>query len=167
MLVPDRDIVVEQFNGDQAVADAVAAQHLAIRFLQRSQGEYEFARDIRDSQADLQGMQGYYVEPGGNFWVARQASSRCIAGFVGLRNENAGEGRLKHMAVLPEYRGQQIGHQLARTLISWATSQDYNLIRLTTGNGERARSLVYEPLGFVTVGIDEANQDHLMELKLK
>ena len=162
----DPEIRIEPFDGSQELADTVATKHLEIRLRQRIDGENEFRSNIKDSQPDLREMQKYYVEPGGNFWIAKDASSQAIAGFVGLKREAERHGRLKRMSVMPEFRGRQLGLRLARTLVTWALEQDFVLIKLSTGKDELARSLVYEPLGFTLVGFDASHDDHLMELRL-
>lgn len=159
------EIQIEVFDGSQETADAVAATHLEVRLRQRADGENWF-RNIEESQPDLRGMQDYYITPGGNFWIAREASSAAIAGFVGLKHNGKGEGQLKRMSVVPEFRGQHLGQRLASILIDWAKEHDFKKIKLSTGIGERACDLVYKPLGFMIIGFDAEHEDHLMELKL-
>lgn len=158
-------IKIEAFDGCQEVADEVAATHLEVRLRQRADGENWF-RNIEESQADLQGMQDYYVNPGGNFWIAREVSSAAIAGFVGLRHDGEGKGTLKRMAVVPDFRGHRLGQHLAGTLVDWAKEHDFERIGLSTGIDERACDLIYIPLGFTIIGFDSDHEDHLMELKL-
>ncbi|MDR1300498.1 MAG: GNAT family N-acetyltransferase [Candidatus Nomurabacteria bacterium] len=158
--------IIETFNGNQATADLIAAKHLETRLKQRDDGENEFQTNILGSQDDLKNMQTYYVEPGGGFWIAKEAASKNIAGFVGLCKKTNDIGMLKRMAVMPEYRGHHLGQRLVDALTLWAANQGFQTICLATGKDERARKLVYEPLGFVAVGFDDVHQDHMMELQL-
>ncbi len=158
------EIILEPFSGNQTEADTIAALHLQSRLRQLEDGENQFS-NLYESQEDLKNMGSYYVEPGGNFWIARD--EHVVAGFVGLRKTGEREGMLKRMAVMQEFRGQRIGQLLGRTLLDWAVENDYHKVHLSTGKDERARELVYEPLGFVVVGFSEEHQDHLMAVDLR
>lgn len=159
------EVVIEPFDGDQAVADAVAAQHLSVRFQQREDGENQFRTNIHQSQTDLKAMGAYYVEPGGNFFIARDVAASAIAGFVGLQKVSETEGRIKRMAVLPEYRRQHIGTRLAETAVKWAADAGFTRLVLATGENENAIH-IYKAVGFEVVGYDDAHNDHLMAMSL-
>ena len=158
-------IIIEPFNGDQLVADTIAAQHLAVRLQQRQDGENQFRTNIYDSQSDLRSIDAYYVEPGGNFFTARDVTVNAIAGFVGIRTEDRAEGRIKRMAVLPEYRRQHIGTRLMETAVRWATESGFKKLSLATGEDENAIH-IYKAVGFEVVGYDAAHADHLMAMEL-
>ncbi|MES2971468.1 MAG: GNAT family N-acetyltransferase [Patescibacteria group bacterium] len=162
------EVIISPFDGDQATADTIAALHLDLRFWQREHGQNQFRTNIRESQADLTNIGSYYVEPGGNFFIARDASDNVITGFVGLKRAQETEEMeavLKRLAVLPKYHRRGIGTLLVGALVEWAAESGFRKISLSTGEGENARSL-YEKFGFVVVGFDEEHQDHLMELEL-
>ena len=159
------EIAIEPFNGDQAVADAVAAHHLAVRFRQREDGESDFHSRIHSSQTDLKGMAAYYVEPGGNFFIAHDTEADEIAGFIGLKKICEAEGQIKRMAVLPAYRRQRIGMRLAETAVAWATEAGFRKLRVATGEREQAIH-IYKAVGFDLVGHDNVRGDHLMAVSL-
>lgn len=160
------EIVIEPFDGDQLVADTVATHHLAVRLQQRKDGENDFiTTDIYDSQADLKGMQSYYVEPGGNFFIARDISADEIAGFIGLKRVGKTEGEIKRMAVMPHYRRQKIGTRLAEQAVAWATGQGLAKLHLYTGEGEQSIH-IYESVGFSLISRRPERGDQLMTLDL-
>lgn len=159
-------IVIEPFEGDQQVADAVAKLHLTIRLQQRKDGENDFlTTPLYDSQPDLKGMQSYYVEPGGNFFIARDTSSNEIAGFIGLKKIGATEGEIKRMAVMPNYRRQKIGTRLVEAIVAWASEAGFTKISLYTGDKEKALD-IYKSAGFSLISRRPERGDQLMTLDL-
>ncbi len=110
------EIVIELFDNDQTITDTLAAHHLTVRLQQREDGENQFRTNIHESQTDLRAIDSYYVEPGGSFFIARDVAADEAAGFIGLQKSDEAEGRIKRMAVLPEYRRQHNDHLLAMDL---------------------------------------------------
>lgn len=159
------EIIIKPFDGDQLIADTVAARHLGIRIQQRKDGESEFRTNLYASQSDLRAIDTYYIEPGGNFFIAWDAPVGEIAGFIGLKKCGEAEGQIKRMAVLPAYRRQRIGTRLAETVIEWAVGSGFKTLRLTTGKNENAID-IYKTVGFVVTGYDQEHNDHLMTLDL-
>ena len=159
-------ITIEPFDGDQTVADEIAALHLQIRLGQREDGTSNYSEQkLYSSQADLKAMADSYVRPGGNFWIARSSANGRIVGFVGLRCESENVGTLKRLAVLPEYRRHGIARKLVETLIGWAKERGFVMIKLGTGRNEKAHGL-YLSAGFVDTGLSANGNDYLMRLDL-
>lgn len=145
----------------------IAAAHLRVRQIQEKNGSSFFA-DIYESQADLLGLQEYYINGGGNFFIARTPDGQ-LKGFVGLRNDGDGKAKLKRMAVLPEYEGQGTGTALVNEVIDWARTNGFSKISLRTRERENAREFIYLKAGFRDVGRipDPPNpDDYAMELDL-
>ena len=140
----------------------VAALHLEIRRWQESIGQNHFA-DIYDSQRDLRDALGYYVMPGGNFWLATTTTGE-VAGFVGLKNTGAGIGSVKRLAVAPRHQGRGVGHRLMAALMDWAQRAGFCELYLATGVHEKAKG-IYTRHGFVT--INEHRGDYLMGCALQ
>lgn len=159
------EIIIEPFDGSQTVADDIAAHHLAVRFQQREDGESDFHGKIHSSQADLKGMSANYVEPGGNFFIARDAETDEIAGFIGLKKVGEAEGQIKRMAVLPAYRRRRIGTCLAETAVAWAVEAGFKKLRVATGEKEKAIH-IYKAVGFSVIGRDDVRNDYLMAMDL-
>jgi ribosomal protein S18 acetylase RimI-like enzyme len=118
-----------------------------------------------DSRADLSDIAGHYLEPGGNFWVARDGDR--VVGFVGLQRVSRGTGKVKRLAVDPDYQRRGVATRLVARLMGYAraaASADCHPLRevvLSTGDNEHGRS-IYERFGFEVVGFDERCGDHLM-----
>jgi len=141
----------------------IARLHLGVRRLQVATDNNTFL-DFYESQVDLNAIGSYYVEPGGNFFVARDIGSGCIAGFVGIRNEGERVGALKRMAVMPKHRRRRVGLSLAQTAVGWSKANGFTKLTLTTGFKENAKP-IYEAVGFKDVGTKN-DKDWLMELEL-
>ncbi|HET7673083.1 MAG TPA: GNAT family N-acetyltransferase [Candidatus Saccharimonadales bacterium] len=163
--MPQSNIVIEPFDGNQKVADAVAKLHLEVRRKQRADGESDFHGRIRSSQADLKAMQDYYIEPGGNFFIAWEIASGEIAGFIGVKKIGGAEGQIRRMAVMPTYRRQGIGTRLARTAVAWAKDAGFRRLHVATGEKEKAIH-IYKSAGFEEVGRDPKRGDILLSLNL-
>jgi GNAT superfamily N-acetyltransferase len=142
----------------------IAQTHLSIRRWQEAVGQNSFS-NIYESQADLMGLETYYIEPGGNFFVARDIATQRAIGFVGLRNDGEGIGKIKRLAVEPPYQRKGIGRALTSKVIDWATSNDFSKLTLQTHYFENAAPL-YEEFGFTIEGFDRDRFDCLMELEL-
>lgn len=158
-------VVIEPFNGDQSVASAVAAHHLAVRLQQMKEGESDFHGNINSSQADLKNMGETYIKAGGNFFIARDVNSDKIAGFIGVRKTGEDEGAIKRMAVLPAYRRQGIGTRLTQTAVAWARETGFKRLKCATGDREKAIT-IYKSVGFEVVGHDDTRGDILLSLDL-
>lgn len=142
----------------------VAELHLQVRRWQVATGQNHFA-DIHDSQPDLRHVLAYYVEPGGNFWIATTGTGE-LAGFVGLKNQQDGTGSVKRLAVAPRHQGRGLGYRLITELVHWALHAGFCELHLATGADEKAKG-IYRKHGFSTLEFDERHRDYLMGLKLR
>ncbi|MDB5183145.1 MAG: hypothetical protein JWO47_929 [Candidatus Saccharibacteria bacterium] len=158
----DTNYHIETFNPNLHDSAVIAALHLQVRKEQVASGENTFT-DILDSQLDLRNIGQFYVQPGGNFFIAQEISTGAIAGFVGIQNNGEGEGTLKRLAVLSNYRGHRLGSNLVSSVVDWALVSDLRHIVLSTGQREKARP-VYLAAGFEDYGFNGKN--HLMKLVL-
>lgn len=149
-------------NGEILPAD-IASTHLSIREWQVGTGQNTFS-NILDSQPDLNGLENYYISPGGNFFVATDKSR--LLGFIGLRNDGEGQGVIKRLAVIPDEQRRGIGKTLAGSIIDWAREAGFSKLTLHTNIGEKARAL-YEQFGFEIKGWVPEHEDWYMELELK
>jgi GNAT superfamily N-acetyltransferase len=164
-MTPASRYYVTQCSQQPYDAAHIAALHLQVREWQVEQQNNQFS-DIRASQADLLGMQEYYLHPGGEFFVAHD-NSGAVVGFVGLRRDTPELAQLKRMAVLPDHHRQGVGTLLLQRLLRWAEDDPaLRTIRLATGAKEYAQPM-YERAGFVVTEITyNTNEDRQMELQL-
>jgi GNAT superfamily N-acetyltransferase len=151
---------IQVFDARLHDSSEIASLHLKVREEQVASGQNSFA-DILDSQEDLGDIGQFYIENGGNFFVAHEASTSAIAGFVGIRSSGKGEGVLKRLAVLTEHRGHRLGSSLVSAVVHWARTNNIRNITLSTGEHELARP-IYLKAGFIDNGFD--GKDHSMVL---
>lgn len=141
----------------------IATKHLAIRQWQVDTSQNWFF-DINDSQNDLKNLEQYYLDSGGNFFIAKDTAGQ-IVGFLGLKNEGNGLGIFKRLAVVPQHQRQGIARSLVAEGIKWAGKSGFTKLSLRTGIMENARPL-YEEFGFKAIGFNEDRKDISMEKQL-
>lgn len=98
---------------------------------------------IEEELADLPGK---FAPPDGRLIMA--VMSEQAIGCAALRRIDQKVCELKHMFVLPQFRGQGAGKALAVRLIEDAKTIGYECMRLDTGNFLTAAVKLYESLGF-------------------
>ena len=148
-------------NRDQEIAQI----HIDIRRSQVKAGEGRWT-DIRTSQLDLGNIPKYYLEAGGQFFIALNGAGDVV-GFVGIRliDDNLGSLQLKRLAVRPRWRNLGIGSLLVEAAINWSQTAGMKQIILTTGLNERAIN-IYKRAGFCEVSVDRQRQTRDMVLRL-
>jgi GNAT superfamily N-acetyltransferase len=93
-------------------------------------------------------LPGVYAPPHGRMFLATYSAK--AAGCAAFRRMTPDTCEMKRMYVRPEFRGKQIGRQLANTLILTAREAGYSVMRLeTTPYLDKALAL-YSALGFRT-----------------
>ena len=142
------------------IAPAVTeAQYQQVRELMAEYIEWDSSRTKQldlDAQEFLdfyhrtgdEALPGVYAPPDGCLLLATYSAK--AAGCVAFHRMNSDTCEMKRMYVRPEFRGKQIGRQLAEILIATAREAGYGVMRLeTTMFMEGARAL-YSSLGFRT-----------------
>lgn len=107
-----------------------------------------------DNQPDLLHIQEKYLQPGGNFWVAKEYGE--LIGSIGLINAGNGIGILKKFFVYEKYRGEpfHLGRKLYAEFLSFVQNKKFkNIILDTPKNTERAHKF-YEKAGFKKITED-------------
>ena len=155
---------VKSFKTGVHDSSEIAKLHLASRRWQEKIGQNTFS-NILESQKDLNGLEEYYITPGGNFFVAENTKGEVI-GFIALRNDGDGKGTIKRLAVLPDYHRRGIARALVGELVDWAKQNGFSKLSLHTNIGEKARP-IYEQFGFKVVGFVDEHEDWAMEANLK
>lgn len=78
-------------------------------------------------------------------------SERRVIGFIGVW-QIVDEGHITNIAVLPEYRGQGIGHTLLAQLVAFAREKDLAGLTLEVRVSNVGAQKLYEQFGFVQAG---------------
>lgn len=162
--MPESDYTVGPFKKGVDSPAGIAALHLEIRRWQKKTGQNDFKGHLLGSQGDLKDLERYYIAPGGNFFIAKDAHGKII-GFVGLRNDGGGHGSFKRLAVVPAWQRKGVGKALLAETIDWARQTGFTKLSLQTHSREHAKPL-YEQFGFKTTGWVEERGDWLMEREL-
>ncbi|RLN71828.1 hypothetical protein BBJ28_00016118 [Nothophytophthora sp. Chile5] len=115
-------------------------------------------------QTDLGDVEGTYMAPGGNFWVAALESDPSkVVGIVGLEAKPGKEGELRHMSVKESHRRCGIGRKLLTELEEWARTQDYRKIWLSTGVVMTKARALYAASGYKLTETFVINKDPYIE----
>jgi putative acetyltransferase len=77
-----------------------------------------------------------------------QGELLAACGAVVIKHDVDYYGELKRIYVHPDCRGQGLSVKIVDHLISYATEQDFDLLRLETGNKQLAAIQLYEKMGF-------------------
>jgi putative acetyltransferase len=104
----------------------------------------------QDVGRELTTLPGKYAPPSGRLLLAR--CDDVPAGCVGLRGIGPGICEMKRLYVRPDFRGRDLGRQLAERAIAEAKVSGYSLMRLDTIPAvmPQADSL-YRSLGFYPI----------------
>jgi putative acetyltransferase len=134
-------------------------QHQQVRELLSELSAWDTAQVSRlglDAQAAIdfyyvsgeEELPGVYAPPEGRLFLA--TCSAKAAGCGALRRMTADTCELKRMYVRPEFRGKQIGRQLAEIVILAAIEAGYSVMRLETTTYMDKAMAMYSALGFQT-----------------
>lgn len=97
-------------------------------------------------EAELAGLPGRYVAPGGGLWLAMQDLKP--AGCVALRPLDPAAGEMKRLYVRPEFRGIGLGKRLVDQVLAAAGEAGYQRICLDTLPAMADAIRLYRQLGF-------------------
>ncbi|KAG3206677.1 hypothetical protein PC128_g567 [Phytophthora cactorum] len=116
------DIVIRQFRVEDLpqvveVFEAGIWSYEAFRAIPEESEAY-----LQESlSSDLSDIEGIYITPGGNLWVATlKPDPTKVLGFVGLEPKDNKEGELRRMSVKDTHRRFGVGRKLIAALEKWA-----------------------------------------------
>lgn len=146
----------EQFSAAAQVMDSVAQELWGISL--------DEVRKV-DSLADLDDIQGYYLDSGGSFLII--LDQKKVVGTGGIHFVDQETCELKRLWLLKEYRGQGLGKQLTKMLLANAQHNGCRKVRLEVATPEKQQPAIslYNQLGFHP--IDAYNPDGICELAME
>lgn len=107
---------------------------------------------------DFADIQGTYIAPGGNFWVATLASADGedeVIGTIAFEHKDAGDGELRRLSVKSAYRRFGIGRVLVRYVEQWAKAHGFASVSLTTGTIMHEAVHFYKKIGYAVVKVEK------------
>ncbi|KAG1697638.1 hypothetical protein DVH05_016077 [Phytophthora capsici] len=103
-------------------------------------------------KTDLADIEGTYMKPGGNFWVAvaEDNNGECkIAGMIALEPKGNATAEVRRVSVHPDYQRMGIGRKLMTHLVHWATVHHFKTLTLTASYAEKTSAVkFYTSFGF-------------------
>jgi len=134
-------------NGARIIPAETAEQIEQVRRLFREYAEGTGAcQCLQGFVTEIAGLPGQYAPPTGRLFLA-DVDSRP-AGCVALRSLDERICEMKRLYVRPEFRGRQLGRQLAQATIADARQIGFRAMRLDTLASMVAARGLYERLGF-------------------
>jgi GNAT superfamily N-acetyltransferase len=117
------------------------------------QAEFNIPITLAD-QPDLNNIHDFYQVGKGNFWFVTVAGK--VAGTIALLDIGHGQGALRKMFVIEQFRGKELGlgQLLLNTLLQWARHKEYSKIYLGTTEKFKAAQRFYEKNGFEEIRKD-------------
>jgi ribosomal protein S18 acetylase RimI-like enzyme len=101
---------------------------------------------FQEFDAELNGLPGEYVPPGGALLLATEEDG--VAGCVALRPLEPRVCEMKRLYLRPAYRGKGVGRALTKAVIDEARTRGYRAMRLDTTPGLTEAIALYRSLGF-------------------
>ena len=101
-------------------------------------------------EAELAGLPGYYVAPGGRLLLLFEAGE--AAGCGSFRPLDGKICELKRMYMKPGFRGKGFGRAIAVRLLEEAIISGYEIARLDTATFLKEAHALYRSLGFTVIG---------------
>jgi ribosomal protein S18 acetylase RimI-like enzyme len=121
-------------------------QEIRELFLEYARG-LDFNLCFQNFEAELDQLPGVYGLPHGRLILCEV--DRKSAGCIALKPLEASVCELKRLYVRPEFRGRQLGKQLAKYAIHEAREIGYSMMRLDTIRGTMDNAIaLYQSLGF-------------------
>ncbi|KAF1331438.1 N-acetyltransferase cml2, partial [Globisporangium splendens] len=122
--------------------------------------------------ADLADIEGTYLHAGGNFWVAvleREGSGGDgeVVGMVALERKTDTEGELRRMSVSAKCKRFGIGRLLVAHLETWAKTNGFATVILSTGTVMPEARAFYKSVGYAETHSEMESDEYEVQCFLK
>ena len=118
--------------------------------------EFNLPPDPMGRDADLDDIEGNYIDPGGPFEVIEDKQAQLI-GTVGLYRIDHKTCELRKMYFVPQIRGFGLGRQILQRMIAAATRLGFKRIQLETISVLKAAIQLYESAGFIPIEMNHVS----------
>lgn len=105
--------------------------------------------DIQHYDEEIKHLDAKYGMPYGRLYLAYCGGE--LAGCIGLRKIDGGNGEMKRLYVRPQFRGQHIGDKLVQQVIEDAKEIGYSHMLLDTLPFLESAIHIYKKYGFYTI----------------
>ncbi|MDJ0821607.1 MAG: GNAT family N-acetyltransferase [Paracoccaceae bacterium] len=156
--------------------DLSGVAEITRRYLEWDIGEFEkvsgISLDLKDYLSNTLDSLDDYMPPNGRLVMARDEVGSLV-GLVLLKKLGKGAGEIKRLYVVPEARGQGVGHKLIGTLLQEARQIGYDRLFLDTATYMPSAHRLYRSFGFRDTDAypgsenDEIVQKFLIFMKLE
>ncbi|KAH7479710.1 hypothetical protein PRIC1_008751 [Phytophthora ramorum] len=148
-------ICIRQFRDEDLPEVAAIFEHGMMLYAKNDPASrHHWAEYVRKClKDDLADVEGTYMEPGGNFWVAtlEDDGEPKVVGMIALEPKGNGEGEVRRVSVHPGYQRMGIGRKLMTHLVHWATTHSFKTLQLTASYAEKTSAVTfYSSFGFIT-----------------
>lgn len=107
----------------------------------------------------------YIIEPGGMIFFVKE--NEQIIGCVALMKITEKIFELTKMAIIPEYRGKKIGHQLIQHTLDFAQKKGWDKLIIYSNRKLENAIHLYKKYGFIEIPIEENNPYSRGDIKMQ
>ncbi|RLN52351.1 hypothetical protein BBJ28_00005654 [Nothophytophthora sp. Chile5] len=151
-LTQDTTIRIRQFQDADLPQVAEIFTHGMMIYSTDPALNYRWVEYVRKSlKTDLSDIDGTYVAPGGNFWVATLEDNdgeSKVVGMIGLEAKTQTQGEVRRVSVHPSYQRLGIGRRLMAHLVQWSSANRFTSLVLTASHARKSALDFYDSFGF-------------------
>ena len=138
-------------SGDLLISPATAGDVPGIvSLIGRVYAEYGFVYEPRVEVPDLFDFEAHYAEPGGGFFVVRDANT--VVGSIGVERVDARSAEIHRLYLDADQRGRGTGRALMDACIEWCRARGIGHVILWSDTRFDLAHRLYTRMGFTRTG---------------